>query len=261
MKVLFSPEERAVLSRAGITDWFVPSEPAKAPDFERLPPGERQRLDSQYKVSRALIDGDAIDNYATLGGASKIVAIRGPGTMFADKTVWDSFASVDTSFKDAYSVLSPKGRALADRALSETTARVHDADNGIRAEMNSWIAEQGERVPRIKEGADAGKVAFLDAPLKYPEKLDAAESKQLADIDQKLKGADLPDSERSSLSSEAQKLRYKGLSADEIAQFEFAREIRAHMVDALRAQHRVNGDLPGNFEPARRGDGQSDGGG
>ncbi|MEZ4491057.1 MAG: hypothetical protein R3F51_26095 [Cyanobacteriota/Melainabacteria group bacterium] len=116
-EVMFTPQERELMQVAGVEGWSVPANPQLDAGFEALPKAEQERLISQYKISRALIDGDGIDNYTTLGGASKIVTIRGPETMFQDATVWKSVDSVDQSFRDAYNVMTPEGQRLANQSL------------------------------------------------------------------------------------------------------------------------------------------------
>ena len=61
--IAFTPAETALLERAGVNKWYVP-DPSTP----------------WYDSSRALINGDSIDNYATPGGFSKLLGLNGPET-------------------------------------------------------------------------------------------------------------------------------------------------------------------------------------
>ena len=138
--------------------------------------------------------------------ASKIVTIRGPETMFQDGNIWKSIGSIDTSFKDAYSVMTPEGRMLADQSLAQRNALLHDPENGVMTQMNKWLETKGLKPE---------DVVYLrpDGQLKYPTK-------------------DVP------------------LTGEDLKQYELAKEVRAKMADLMRAGHRTDGSLPGNFEPS-----------
>ncbi|MBI4533732.1 MAG: hypothetical protein HY711_07270, partial [Candidatus Melainabacteria bacterium] len=252
-EVAFTPQERELLQLAGIEHWHVSRDPSSDPEFHTLPAVEQERLISQYRVSKAVQNGDSIDNYATVGGASKIVKIRGPETIFRDETVWMSVESIDKSFSDALEVLSPKGKTAAQAALAERNAVLHDAHTGIRAQMEQWLQTQGDRVPRISQGPNKGKIAFYheDAPLKYPEQLSTAERDQLTALQRRLAEPNLSSQDRAKLEAEARLLKYKGLNDEEVRQFEFAKEIRDYMVDCLRKAQRTDGQAPGDFIPVR----------
>ncbi|MBI4534555.1 MAG: FHA domain-containing protein, partial [Candidatus Melainabacteria bacterium] len=250
-EVAFTAEEKELLALAGIEHWYVPADPSADPDFAILTPAEQARAIARNKIARSLIDGDAINNYAD--DPSKIVAIRGPKTIFRDATVWESIKSVDTSFKDAYEALSDEGRQLATRALADRNAIVNDSTTGIRAQMDSWLAAQGDRVPRISDGPDQGKIAFYDAPLKYPKPLTAEEAARLKSLQDSLQDFTGTEAARQSIASEISDLTnpYRGLNEAEIAQFMFAQEIRQHMVNQLRIAQRTDGQIPGSFPQVR----------
>lgn len=241
----FTNDQKDLLRLAGIDSWSVPVNPIDAPGFKQLSRAEQENLLSRYKISTTLIDGDGVDNYATLGGASKIVAIRGPGTMFKDGNVWQSIASVDASFRDAYKVLSKEGREVADASLASRNALLHDEKNGIQAQMLEWLQTKGlkpEDVEYLKK----------DGALKYPEPLNAAQSARVTELENLLKAGDNGDPMvREAAATELRQLKYNGLSEAEITQFELAKEVRAKMTDLLRAGHRTGGDLPGEFPVAR----------
>jgi hypothetical protein len=147
-KLLLLPDQRELFKLAGIEHWSTPVNPLDTPGFKQLSKVEQEALVSKYKIASTLIDGDGVDNYATLGGASKIVAIRGPGTFFKDGNVWQSIDSIDASFKDTYSVLSPKGREVADASLAQRNAMLHDEQSGIKAQMNEWLQSKGSEARR-----------------------------------------------------------------------------------------------------------------
>lgn len=236
-EVDFSPKEREVLKMAGIDKWSVPQDPTLSAEFKQLPVAEQNRRISQFKVAQTLIDGDAIDNYATLTGASKIVALRtpAPGSPFMDKTVWGSVKTIDDSFTDARAVLSAKGRELADEALAQRNQILNDKETGIRAQMDQWLKEAGKD-PAVKP------IPFYNADLTYPKPLSPEQQNML-------KTGNGPDGVKLS-AEQMDGLRYNGLNADQIKDFKFAQEISAQMRDLLRKAGRSTGDLPGNFEPA-----------
>lgn len=227
-----------LLNNAGIKEWTVPVDPRLDPNFKQLSKVEQDKLLSTYKISQTLIDGDGIDNYATLGGASKIVAIRGPGTGFKDAQVWNSIDSIDSSYKDAYNVLSPEGRKLADATLAERNAILHDKDAGIRAQMDEWLKAKG-----LDPAKD--KIPFYNSDLKYPDALSKEETGALEALRKKT-GLSADEA------AEMRKLQYKGMSEQEIKDFEFAKQIRQEMTDQLRRGHRTDGNLPGKFERVTR---------
>jgi len=243
-EVDFSPKEREVLKMAGIDKWSVPQDPTLSAEFKQLPVAEQNRRISQFKVAQTLIDGDAIDNYATLTGASKIVALRSPypGSPFVDKTVWGSVTTIDDSFNDARAVLSARGRELADEALAQRNEILHDKETGIRAQMDQWLRTRGKN--------PAEPIPFYNADLTYPKPLEPEQQNMFKT------GKDLNGVKLSPEQMEA--LRYNGLNSDQIKDFKFAQEISAQMRDLLRKGGRLTGDLPGNFEPAIKGFKKSD---
>jgi mRNA interferase HigB len=242
----FTPEERELLKLAGVEHWYVPTDPRRQEGFAELPQPKQEQLISSYKVSHALIDGDCTDNYATLTGASKIVKIRGPetGPFFKDATVWDSISSVDRSFRDSSAVFTEWGKKLATATISERDKFLHDAQNGIRAQMDEWLVNHPERPP-------LGKVPFYDVPLAYPETLTAEESTRLKELQDQLKSGGQSETQTNAIQREINSLKYKGLSERQVRDFEFAKQLRDHMVDLLRQAQRTDGQPPAGFEPVR----------
>lgn len=257
-EVKLTPEQRELLAMSGNDGhWYVPKDPTSDPEFASLPKPEQERLLSQYKVSRALIDGDGIDNYATINGVSKIVKIRGPETFFKDGTVWDSVRSVDTSYRDAYTVLTPEGQRIAEARLGDKNrelfgndGKFHDYrdtppandDHSAEAEMYRWLVAQG-RNP--KDG-----IPFYNEPLKYPKDGLSAEVKgNISRIREQLAKPDLRTEQRAELDKQLTEL--SGLNDKQWADYEFAKNIRDQMTDILRGQARVDGIPPGDFHPVR----------
>lgn len=245
-EVDFTQEQRELLKLTGLEHWHVPVDPKSDPSFSELSPPVQRDLMTRYMMSQALLEGDFADNYATIGGASKIVKIRGPETIFRDATVWDSIKSVNDSFNDGASVLSKAGRKQADAALAERDEHL----SKVRGQMETWLEEQrkqGRQIPLNENG----RLPFFheDAPLKYPDSLNGAETKRLNELQTALANKSLEPAKAKELQRELNELKYKGLTPAEIGQFEFAKEIRQKMVDLMRAGQRIDGQAPGAFEP------------
>lgn len=159
-QVQFSSEEREVLAQIGIEHWAVPD-----PESDH------------YAVSRAVIDGDSMVNYATPEGFAKIVAIRGPGTstFFMDSRLGDSLESARQSYADAFAAMTPKGQELAEAQKQKTEALLSKVDS----ELRDWLSQQAD-VPKNKDGT----IAFLDVPLRYPPGNDASRINELSPTEQ-----------------------------------------------------------------------------
>lgn len=231
-QLVFSPDEQDVLKFAGINSWFIPGSLENV--ARRTDVGQRnERRIEASKIAQCVVEGDAIDNYATAGGASKIVKIRGPETMFRDATIWDSIDSIDTSLHDAETVMTREGVALAEQEVTKRRQVVA----ALKDEIHKWISQQVD-IPFVVDPSEPSKkkIAFVDVALHYPDELTPAEKSQL--LQPKL----LDD-------RTANKLRYKGLTPEQIKQFEFAERIRDFAVDRLRAAQRIDGKPPGRFAP------------
>jgi len=213
MEVAFTDDQRKVLGYAGIDKWSTPYDPKLDPNFNQLSKAEQADAIARHNIAQTLIDGDGIDNYATTGGASKIVAIRGPGTYFKDGQVWDSIKSVDASFDDGYSVMSPEARKIADGNLAIRKEMTDAQASRIKTEMDQWLRDQGH---------DPSKpIPYYNTDLKYP----------------------------TSTTPVAGEKNLPGLNDQEMKDYLFAKDIRQKMTDLLRSDHRVEGDLPGEFTP------------
>jgi len=212
MQLIFSEDQRKVMEYSGLDTWTVPYDTKLDPNFRQLSDVERQAALSKQRVHQAVIDADGIDNYATTGGVSKFVAIRGPETSFKDPMVWDSIRSVDKSYIDGYSLMSPEARKIADLNWKTKTVQTDMESGPLRSHMDDWLRSQG-RDP-------SQPIPYYNTELKYPT------------------SAELKPGERS----------LPGLTEAETRDYLFAKEIRAEMVDALRREARVDGSLPGTFE-------------
>lgn len=229
--VQFTAEEQALLKRAGVDSWSVPD--ARNP---------------WNSVSRMLIDGDSIDNYATPGGFGKIAKIRGPESdqWFKDRRIDSddlipgndtSLGSARLSKKQAEKAMSSAGQELANQSVAETERAVAQA----KQDVIKWL--------KSEKGIDAAKteVPFLNKDLKYPARADAKAEADWWNIHRK------PAAQRSAAEQQFyESQRYQGLSAAEQADFIRAGEIRDQFVDFLRRAQRVQADLPPDYVPAIR---------
>lgn len=209
--------ERSLLKRTGNEDWYVPHESTP-----------------WYEASRSLINADSIDNYATPGGFSKLVGMNGPETdiFFRDKTMAESLASPRRSFRFAYDIMTPEGKALANAELAKTDAAIERAtektSNWLRQELN---------IPAEQE---LPKIPFWNSDLVYPDR--GAFENQWWKLHK--------NSDRTPQQQELwEQHRFTGLTPEQIDQFLFAKKIRDHMVDELRREQRVDGSLPPDYVP------------
>ncbi len=246
--------ERALLKRTGTDEWDVPSEGT-----------------AWNKMSRALIDGDGIDNYATAGGLSKIVQIRGPetGPFFKDGNFRyenpgrkpgsppsSSQESWRDSFGDFAKVASPDGLKVAQSAADDGERAAVDA----QARVDAWLHERlgipaNQELPTIPGWTGtpkldaaghrmidpSGRVIMQPDNLKYP-----AYEQKWWDIHA------TPAAKRTAEDQawyDAPANRYKGLTEQEIKDFNFAKEIRNKYVDELRKEQRVAGDVAPDYQP------------
>jgi hypothetical protein len=113
-----TPDERMLLGLVALPEWYVPH--PNSPWFAS---------------SSLVIDADSLVNYVTADGVGKIVAICGPGTPFADPTVFHSMFSCGASFVDAVSVMSDAAMVSVQRGLQATRARIDEVRALVAAEL------------------------------------------------------------------------------------------------------------------------------
>ncbi len=246
--------ERELLKRTGADNWYVPS--------ENTP---------WYKMSRALIDGDGIDNYATPGGLSKIIQIRGPetGPFFKDGNF--RFENVERaagappnssqqswrdSFTDFANVASPDGLKIARAAAFEA----EEAALKAQGRVDAWLRERlgvpaNQELPVVpgwtgKPKLDSagkpligpnGRVVVQPDNVKYPEY-----EQKWWDVHMKPAGARTPE-EKAFYEDPAN--RYRALNEQQIREFKLAQEIRDRYAAELRKEQRVAGDNAPNYQP------------
>jgi hypothetical protein len=249
-----NPDERALLKRTGTDEWYVPSEGT-----------------AWNKISRALIDGDGIDNYATPGGLSKIIQIRGPetGPFFKDGNFRyenpghapgsppsSSQESWRDSFTDFTKVASPDGLKVAQSAAADGERAAVEA----QARVDAWLHERlgipaNQELPTLPGWTgtpklDAaghrmidsnGRVIMQPDNLKYP-----AYEQKWWDIHSTPAAKRTPENQAW---YDDPANRYKGLSEKEIKDFNFAKEIRDRYVTELRKEQRVAGDAAPDYKP------------
>ena len=128
-----SREERALLKLIDLSDWYVP-----------------HPLTPWFPSSSAVIDADSLVNYVTPDGVGKIVAICGPGTPFADPTVFHSMFSCGASFVDAVSVMSDVAMASVQEGVQRTRTLIDKVREGVARELDrgvlTFAAEGFERI-------------------------------------------------------------------------------------------------------------------
>jgi hypothetical protein len=174
-RVRFSDEERAMLGKIGLDDWYVPH--PSTPWFD---------------ASSTVIDADSLVNYVTPEGVGKIVAISGPDTPFKDPTVFDSMFSSGASYVDAVGVMSD----VAMAPVAQGVQRTKDAIDQVRTKLDPVLRSgvvvmhrdalerlmDEEKVDRsllniVREGTQVrievpttadGGIAFWNEPLDYP---------------------------------------------------------------------------------------------
>ncbi len=218
--------ERDLLRLTGAQEWYVP-----------------ENNNAWNKSSRAVIDGDSMDNYYTPGGMGKITSLGGPET-----DVWfmtdrldnttraagreTNVGSARQSGKDAYSVISDASKPLADRGLALTEQAIDKA----KADLAQNLAKQGKDPSK-------GEVPFFNSNLEYP-KLGEHKDQWWA-IHRTPADKRTPDQAKF---YEAH--RYDGLTAKQVEDFKLAAQMREQVVDSLRGAQRLDGKQPPEYKPS-----------
>jgi hypothetical protein len=219
-----NPSEQALLRATGNENWYVPRDPAKMEGFDKLPAAEQQRLLTLDRVTKALLAGDNAQ-YGTVDSAYKFVVIRGPGTFFPDRNVFDSLESIKSSFDDAYTVLSPIDQNLAAQNLANTQ-NAFKPGGDVRARMDA----------AVKEEFGTTDVAYYGKPLttdNYP-KLAAADQAKLNDMAKRFGEAKGNLAEQQAIRQEAQDLT--GLDAEKATNIINAIRIKNTIARVLRME-------------------------
>ena len=126
-RIAFTDEERALLARLGIAEWYVPH--PSTPWFD---------------AASTVIDADSLVNYVTPEGVGKIVAISGPDTPFKDQTVFDSMFSSGASYVDAVGVMSDAAMAPVAQGVARTKAAIDQ----VRTKLDAVLQGGSVRMHR-----------------------------------------------------------------------------------------------------------------
>ncbi|MBX9688987.1 MAG: hypothetical protein K2X27_19925 [Candidatus Obscuribacterales bacterium] len=222
-----SADEKALLNLTGVKEWYVPNE-----------------SNPWNKVSRAVIDGDTIDNYYTPGGVGKIAGLGGPESdkWFMNKRIDSQEPAVDRatnigsarhSALDAGTLITPASKALAQKGVAFTEEAIANA----KAKAADFLAKE--------KGVDSTKetVPFFNSDLKYPNF--GENDAQWWNIHRT--PADKRSPEQQQFYDQH---RFDGLSGKEQADFLQAKEIRDFVANELRAAQRLDGKQPAEYQPA-----------
>lgn len=112
---------------------------------------------SEYNIAMQIIRDDALANYADVDGYGKLFGLRKPGSVFPDKSAGDAEASIRDSFEQAMRWLSPQDQALA-RAQA---ARSDVALNKTYDDLDQWIRQRKAVELGIKpEEVDTSRIPY-----------------------------------------------------------------------------------------------------
>jgi hypothetical protein len=220
-------EEKALLQMSGAKEWYVPNE-----------------TNPWNKVSRAVIDGDTIDNYYTPGGVGKIAGLGGPESdkWFMNRRVDSETPKIDRSTnigsarhsaQDAGTLITPSSKPLAERGVSFTEDAIARAK------------EKAAEFLQKEKGVDPAKenVPFFNSDLKYPNF--GEHDGQWWNIHRM--SADKRTPEQQQFYNDH---RFDGLSKPEQTDFLRAKDIRDFVAAELRASQRLDGQQPAEYQPS-----------
>lgn len=147
-ELAFADEERELLARIGIENWYVPN-----------------RRTAWYRTSQAVLAANTLVTYASPGAWAEIVAIRGPGTSFwlEDATIFDSVAAARSGYVDACALLATPTKGLVADVLRHTRKVFAETKRA----MEQWFQELEQSGVDLARNED-GTIAFWSAPLTYP---------------------------------------------------------------------------------------------
>lgn len=222
-----SAQEKALLNLTGVQEWYVP-----------------EKANPWNKVSRAVIDGDTMDNYFTPGGVGKITGLGGPESdkWFMTRSIDAGAGKIDRSTnigsarhssQDAGKLLTPESKPLAESGTAQTEAAIAAA----KERTANWL--------KSEKGVDPAKteVPFFNSELKYPNFGEA--DGQWWNIHRMAADKRTPDQQRF-----YDQHRFDGLSPKEQGDFLLAKDIRDVVANELRAAQRLDGKQPQQYEPS-----------
>lgn len=224
-----SPQERQLLQITGVSEWYVP-----------------EKTNAWNKSSRAVIDGDTMDNYYTPGGIGKITGLGGPESdkWFMTRQIdggagtterATNIGSARNSAVDAGKLLTPESKNLAQSGQAQTELAIHNAKEKVAA----WL--------KTEKGVDPAKqeVPFFNADLKYP---------QFGEADAQWWNIHRMAADKRSADQQAfyDKHRFDGLNQAEQNSFMLAKDIRNQVADNLRAAQRLDGLQPKQYQPSTK---------
>ena len=222
-------QEKALLNLTGVKEWYV-----------------SEQSNPWNKVSRAVIDGDTMDNYFTPGGIGKITGLGGPESdkWFQTRLVDGGPGQVDRSTNvgsarhsshDAGKLLTPESKPLAESGTAQTEAAISAAKD----KTASWL--------KSDKGIDPSKteVPFFNSDLKYPNFGEA--DAQWWNIHRT--AADKRTPEQQGFYDQH---RFDGLTTKQQSDFLLAKDIRDRVANELRAAQRLDGQQPKQYEPSTR---------
>lgn len=236
-----TPDQRELLEMTGIKNWNVSMNPHGDPAFKQLPKAEQDKLLGRYMISRAVIESNVVDDVATTSSLARTIDMRGPGSDIRDGNIWDSVAALEQNYQKARDDLTPQGQQLGDAARAQRSASLLEVrDGSIQAEMKVWAKSKG---------LEPHEITYLrhDGQLKYPEPRTAEEATRLRELTERINGGKVKAQDLQQVTDEVRALKYKGLNAEEIRQYELAEEAKTKMADLLRASERSDGTPPGDF--------------
>lgn len=175
-----------------------------------------------YKLEIAEIASDSAQ-YGSMPGKFKYTLLAGPDTPFQQKTLEESWASPENSGREVAAMLNqfPELNQLATEELKSSQTALRES---VMPQLKQWVDAQPD-VPRNGDNT----VPYLDAPLKYPAKLDEKQQAELKDL-QGRTGLSAAEQERLYV------LTHDGLTPLEVRQLAFAKEIRTQAASMIKQE-------------------------
>lgn len=221
-----TPQETALLELTGNKEWYVP-----------------KQSNPWNRASRAVIDGDTMDNYYTPGGIGKITGLGGPESdkFFMTKRLdagpgvagrETNIGSARASGLDAGKLLTPESKPLAEAGMAQTEAAIALAKQKAIESLQKT------------NGVDPAKeVPFLNTDLKYPNFGEA--DAQWWNIHRTPTASRTP-ADQAFYDAH----RFDGLTSAQQKSFLDAKVLRDQTVANLRAAQRLDGQQPPEYRPS-----------